>query len=76
MLLCLQVVQALENVDKIVGMLMDGLLERDLLRCANIMIISDHGEITTQPGHSILFTVSFNRTKVDQTINNTKGKLS
>ncbi|XP_037606650.1 ectonucleotide pyrophosphatase/phosphodiesterase family member 1 [Sebastes umbrosus] len=38
-----QVVQALENVDKIVGMLMDGLLERNLHRCANIMIISDHG---------------------------------
>lgn len=38
-----QVVQALEKVDKTVGMLMDGLLERDLHRCANIMIISDHG---------------------------------
>ncbi|XP_035534394.1 ectonucleotide pyrophosphatase/phosphodiesterase family member 1 [Morone saxatilis] len=38
-----QVVQALENVDRILGMLMDGLLQRDLQHCVNIIIISDHG---------------------------------
>uniref|UniRef100_A0A8C9WW01 Ectonucleotide pyrophosphatase/phosphodiesterase 1 n=1 Tax=Sander lucioperca TaxID=283035 RepID=A0A8C9WW01_SANLU len=38
-----QVVQALENVDRILGMLMDGLTQKDLHRCVNIIIISDHG---------------------------------
>ncbi|KAM9338974.1 ectonucleotide pyrophosphatase/phosphodiesterase family member 1 [Symphorus nematophorus] len=38
-----QVVQALKNVDRILGMLMDGLTERDLQHCVNIIIISDHG---------------------------------
>ncbi|XP_038582268.1 ectonucleotide pyrophosphatase/phosphodiesterase family member 1 [Micropterus salmoides] len=38
-----QVVQALENVDRIVGMLMDGLLQRDLQHCVNLIIVSDHG---------------------------------
>ncbi|XP_059212245.1 ectonucleotide pyrophosphatase/phosphodiesterase family member 1 [Centropristis striata] len=38
-----QVVQALERVDKILGMLMDGLTQRDLHHCVNIVIISDHG---------------------------------
>ncbi len=48
MLLRLQVVEALENVDRILGLLMDGLTQRDLQRCVNMIIISDHGEITTQ----------------------------
>uniref|UniRef100_A0A3Q1G9E6 Ectonucleotide pyrophosphatase/phosphodiesterase 1 n=1 Tax=Acanthochromis polyacanthus TaxID=80966 RepID=A0A3Q1G9E6_9TELE len=38
-----QVIQALANVDKIMGMLMDGLTEKDLHRCVNIIIVSDHG---------------------------------
>ncbi|XP_029281740.1 ectonucleotide pyrophosphatase/phosphodiesterase family member 1 isoform X2 [Cottoperca gobio] len=38
-----QVVQALENVDRVVGLLMDGLTQRDLHHCANIIIVSDHG---------------------------------
>ncbi|KAM6906574.1 ectonucleotide pyrophosphatase/phosphodiesterase family member 1 isoform 2-T2 [Lycodopsis pacificus] len=38
-----QVLQALENVDKIVGMLMDGLTQRGLHHCVNIIIVSDHG---------------------------------
>ncbi|KAI3364194.1 hypothetical protein L3Q82_011011, partial [Scortum barcoo] len=38
-----QVIQALENVDRILGLLMDGLIERNLQRCVNIIIISDHG---------------------------------
>nr|XP_040016786.1 ectonucleotide pyrophosphatase/phosphodiesterase family member 1 [Gasterosteus aculeatus aculeatus] len=38
-----QVLRALENVDRIVGMLMDGLTQRDLHHCANIMVVSDHG---------------------------------
>lgn len=38
-----QVLEALENVDKIIGMLMDGLTQRDLHHCVNIIILSDHG---------------------------------
>ncbi|XP_068432957.1 ectonucleotide pyrophosphatase/phosphodiesterase family member 1 [Clinocottus analis] len=38
-----QVVEALENVDKIMGMLMDGLTTRNLHHCVNIIILSDHG---------------------------------
>ncbi|XP_072355248.1 venom phosphodiesterase 2-like isoform X1 [Scyliorhinus torazame] len=35
--------KALERVDKIVGMLMDGLKQRNLQRCVNLILISDHG---------------------------------
>uniref|UniRef100_A0AAQ5WYY8 Extracellular Endonuclease subunit A domain-containing protein n=1 Tax=Amphiprion ocellaris TaxID=80972 RepID=A0AAQ5WYY8_AMPOC len=38
-----QVIQALENVDRIMGMLMDGLTVKDLHHCVNIIIVSDHG---------------------------------
>uniref|UniRef100_A0A3Q3KHY6 ENPP1-3/EXOG-like endonuclease/phosphodiesterase domain-containing protein n=1 Tax=Monopterus albus TaxID=43700 RepID=A0A3Q3KHY6_MONAL len=38
-----QVIAALENVDRILGMLMDGLTERDLQNCFNLIIVSDHG---------------------------------
>ncbi|XP_023270872.1 ectonucleotide pyrophosphatase/phosphodiesterase family member 1-like [Seriola lalandi dorsalis] len=38
-----QVVLALENVDRILGKLMDGLTERNLHHCVNLMIVSDHG---------------------------------
>ncbi|XP_054474518.1 ectonucleotide pyrophosphatase/phosphodiesterase family member 1 [Anoplopoma fimbria] len=38
-----QVLQALINVDNIMGMLMDGLTQRGLNHCVNIIIVSDHG---------------------------------
>ncbi|XP_036003196.1 ectonucleotide pyrophosphatase/phosphodiesterase family member 1 isoform X1 [Fundulus heteroclitus] len=38
-----EVINALENVDKILGNLMDGLLTRNLTKCINIVIVSDHG---------------------------------
>ncbi|KAI4802079.1 hypothetical protein KUCAC02_019937, partial [Chaenocephalus aceratus] len=38
-----EVVQALKNVDRIVGLMMDGLLQKNLHHCANIIIVSDHG---------------------------------
>ncbi|XP_051880265.1 venom phosphodiesterase 2-like [Pristis pectinata] len=34
---------ALERVDTMVGMLMDGLKQRNLLQCVNLIVISDHG---------------------------------
>uniref|UniRef100_A0A8C5H466 Ectonucleotide pyrophosphatase/phosphodiesterase family member 1-like n=1 Tax=Gouania willdenowi TaxID=441366 RepID=A0A8C5H466_GOUWI len=43
-----QVIQALENVNNMMGMLMDGLARRDLHRCCNIIIVSDHGEKDTR----------------------------
>uniref|UniRef100_A0A673BEX0 Ectonucleotide pyrophosphatase/phosphodiesterase family member 1-like n=1 Tax=Sphaeramia orbicularis TaxID=375764 RepID=A0A673BEX0_9TELE len=38
-----QVVAALEDVDRIMGMLMDGLKEKNLTDCVNLIIVSDHG---------------------------------
>uniref|UniRef100_A0A672HEY9 Ectonucleotide pyrophosphatase/phosphodiesterase 1 n=1 Tax=Salarias fasciatus TaxID=181472 RepID=A0A672HEY9_SALFA len=38
-----EVLEALKDVDRIMGLLMDGLMMRDLHHCVNIMIISDHG---------------------------------
>uniref|UniRef100_A0A671UX97 Ectonucleotide pyrophosphatase/phosphodiesterase 1 n=1 Tax=Sparus aurata TaxID=8175 RepID=A0A671UX97_SPAAU len=37
------VVEALENVDRILGTLMDGLTQRNLQHCVNLIIVSDHG---------------------------------
>nr|XP_023412724.1 ectonucleotide pyrophosphatase/phosphodiesterase family member 1 isoform X2 [Loxodonta africana] len=38
-----EVIKALQRVDNMVGMLMDGLKELDLHRCLNFILISDHG---------------------------------
>uniref|UniRef100_A0A673GKD0 Ectonucleotide pyrophosphatase/phosphodiesterase family member 1-like n=1 Tax=Sinocyclocheilus rhinocerous TaxID=307959 RepID=A0A673GKD0_9TELE len=38
-----QVIEALLNVDRLLGMLMDGLKERQLHRCVNLVLVSDHG---------------------------------
>lgn len=38
-----EVIRALEKVDRILGVLMDGLKEKNLHKCANIIIVSDHG---------------------------------
>lgn len=35
---------ALQRVDKIVGMLMDGLKQMNLHKCVNIIFVSDHGK--------------------------------
>ncbi|XP_067337389.1 ectonucleotide pyrophosphatase/phosphodiesterase family member 1 isoform X2 [Channa argus] len=38
-----EVLLALEKVDKVLGKLMDGLIERNLSNCVNLMFVSDHG---------------------------------
>uniref|UniRef100_H2V879 Ectonucleotide pyrophosphatase/phosphodiesterase 1 n=1 Tax=Takifugu rubripes TaxID=31033 RepID=H2V879_TAKRU len=38
-----EVVSALKKVDGILGILMDGLIQRGLLRCVNVIVVSDHG---------------------------------
>ncbi|XP_035279912.1 ectonucleotide pyrophosphatase/phosphodiesterase family member 1 [Anguilla anguilla] len=38
-----QVIEALQRVDRILGMLMDGLKQRHLHRCVNLVVLSDHG---------------------------------
>ncbi|XP_041106380.1 ectonucleotide pyrophosphatase/phosphodiesterase family member 1 isoform X3 [Polyodon spathula] len=38
-----EVIQALLRVDKMVAMLMDGLKQRNLHNCVNIVLLSDHG---------------------------------
>ncbi|XP_069582110.1 ectonucleotide pyrophosphatase/phosphodiesterase family member 1 isoform X1 [Ranitomeya imitator] len=37
------VIKALMNVDRIVGMLMDGLKQMNLDKCVNLLLLSDHG---------------------------------
>lgn len=44
LLLSLQVILALQRVDTIVGMLMDGLKQMNLHKCLNIIFVSDHGK--------------------------------
>lgn len=39
----LQVILALQGVDKIIGQLMNGLKQIGLHRCLNIIILADHG---------------------------------
>ncbi|XP_039981512.1 ectonucleotide pyrophosphatase/phosphodiesterase family member 1 [Xiphias gladius] len=38
-----EVIHALESVDRVLGMLMDGLTEKNLQHCVNLVIVSDHG---------------------------------
>ncbi|XP_077077187.1 ectonucleotide pyrophosphatase/phosphodiesterase family member 1 [Siphateles boraxobius] len=38
-----QVIEALLNVDRLIGMLMEGLKERQLDKCVNLVLVSDHG---------------------------------
>ncbi|XP_004422383.1 PREDICTED: ectonucleotide pyrophosphatase/phosphodiesterase family member 1 [Ceratotherium simum simum] len=38
-----EVIRALQRVDNVVGMLMDGLKELKLHRCLNLILVSDHG---------------------------------
>lgn len=40
-----QVIKALMDVDRIVGMLMDGLKQMQLDKCVNLLLLSDHGKI-------------------------------
>ena len=39
-----QVNEALREVDEAVGKLMDGLVERELHDCVNVIVVADHGE--------------------------------
>uniref|UniRef100_A0A3Q3L0G9 Ectonucleotide pyrophosphatase/phosphodiesterase 1 n=1 Tax=Mastacembelus armatus TaxID=205130 RepID=A0A3Q3L0G9_9TELE len=38
-----EIISALKNVDRILGILMDGLKQRDLDQCVNLIVLSDHG---------------------------------
>ncbi|XP_056619911.1 ectonucleotide pyrophosphatase/phosphodiesterase family member 1 isoform X1 [Triplophysa dalaica] len=38
-----QVIEALLNVDKMMGLLMEGLKQRQLHKCVNVILLSDHG---------------------------------
>ena len=35
----------IEYVDSIIGMLMNGLVDREIDNCVNVMIVADHGKI-------------------------------
>lgn len=40
-----QVIKALQAADKAVGMLMDGLKQRNLHKCVNLIVLADHGNV-------------------------------
>lgn len=41
----LQLISAIQGVDKVIGQLMNGLKQLDLHECVNIVIVADHGEL-------------------------------
>jgi len=45
MALLSQVNQSITMVDKSLGQLLDGLKDRNILDCVNVIITSDHGEV-------------------------------
>lgn len=45
----LQLVLALQDIDRIMGQLMDGLKQIGFHRCLNIIVLADHGELTFPP---------------------------
>lgn len=47
----LQLILALQNIDRIMGQLMNGLKQIGLHRCLNIIILADHGNLTFLQGH-------------------------
>lgn len=42
--LALQLITAIQGVDKIIGQLMDGLKMLKMTQCINIIIVADHGK--------------------------------
>ncbi|KAK2856098.1 hypothetical protein Q5P01_004833 [Channa striata] len=59
-----EVVSALEKVDKVLGKLMDGLKQRNLSKCVNLMVVSDHGmEEATCEKADYVSTYQFNTDK-------------
>jgi len=40
-----QVIKALEVADEALGMLMDGLKQRNLHKCVNLIVLADHGNV-------------------------------
>lgn len=42
----LQLILAIQNIDRIMGQLMNGLKQIGLHRCLNIIILADHGNVT------------------------------
>lgn len=41
----LQLILAIQDVDRIMGQLMDGLKQLGLHRCLNIIVLADHGSV-------------------------------
>lgn len=52
-----QVVEALLKVDEIMRLIMDGLKQRKLHKCVNLVLLSDHGNyiVMTMPFYSFFF---------------------
>lgn len=54
-----QVIKALQAADKAVGMLMDGLKQRNLHKCVNLIVLADHGNVYTSFFKLILLSHCF-----------------
>lgn len=40
----LQVKKQIEYVDSIIGMMMNGLVDREIHNCVNVIVVADHGK--------------------------------
>lgn len=58
-----EVVKALQRVDQIIGMLMNGLKQRNLHNCVNLIILADHGMEKTSCDRVEYMTNYFNSVK-------------
>lgn len=51
-----QVIKALQAADQALGMLMDGLKQRNLHKCVNLIVLADHGNVYTSFFNLILLS--------------------
>lgn len=54
-----QVIKALQAADQALGMLMDGLKQRNLHKCVNLIVVADHGNVYISIFNLILWSHFF-----------------
>ncbi|KAI4891327.1 hypothetical protein NFI96_013318 [Prochilodus magdalenae] len=59
-----QVIEALKKVDKVMGLLMEGLKQKELHNCVNLVLLSDHG-MEEASGEKIAYVSSFQQNTDD-----------
>ena len=60
-----EIAQAVAHVDSAIGGLLDGLQSRGIDKQVNLIIVSDHGMATVQPGNVVLLDNYFDRDQAD-----------